>query len=231
MGFFLASMLAGIYIGFGILLSFTVGSLLAGQSVSKLAMGAVFGIALSLVIIAGAELFTGNNFILGVGLFRRSITFKDALIVWTYCWIGNVVGAILLAVLFHYSGLQSGPVAELLAKATETKMHLGIVPLIGRAFLCNMLVCLAVWSGFQCKSESGKLIMCFWCLLAFFTIGFEHSVANMTVLTAGVLDPQGANISLVGWSYNLFWVTVGNMLGGILGIAYPYYMMAKKNLS
>jgi len=53
----------------------------------------------------------------------------------------------------------------------------------------------------------------------------------MTVLTGGVFDPQGANISLVGWSYNLFWVTVGNMLGGILGIAYPYYMMAKKNLS
>lgn len=226
--FFLASILAGAFIGFGILLSFTVGGLLKESNSSKLAMGSVFGIALSLVVIAGAELFTGNNFILGVGLLRQSVTWLDASRLWLWCWLGNAVGAILLAIGFHYSGLQTGSVAQVLAAATVTKMSLGIVPLVLRGIFCNMLVCLAIWSGFQCKSEAGKLIMIFWCLLAFFTTGFEHSVANMTVLTAGLLDSTSSAITISGWFYNLFWVTLGNMIGGILFVAYPYVKMAQK---
>lgn len=167
-GFFLASMLAGVFIGFGILLSFTVGGLLKESTSSKLVMGAVFGIALSLVVIAGAELFTGNNFTLGVGLLRRSITWREASKVWLWCWLGNAVGSILLAIGFYCSGLQTGAVAQVLAAATVTKMTLGIGQLVLRVIFCNMLVCLAVWSSFQCKSEAGKLIMIFWCLLAFF---------------------------------------------------------------
>ena len=190
-------------------------------------MGAVLGIALSLVVIAGAELFTGNNFILGVGLLHRSVTWRAASKLWLRCWLGNAVGAILLAIGFHYSGLQTGAVAQVLA-ATVTKMSLGIVPLVLRGIFCNMLVCLAIWSGFQCKSEAGKLIMIFWCLLAFFTAGFEHSVANMTVFTAGLLDSTNSAITISGWFYNLFWVTLGNMIGGILFVAYPYVKMAQK---
>jgi nitrite transporter NirC len=87
-----------------------------------------------------------------------------------------------------------------------------------------MLVCLAVWSGFRCKTESGKLIMIFWCLLAFFATGFEHSVANMTLLTLSLFNNGGNEaITMGGYCYNLLTVTLGNMIGGILLVAVPYF--------
>ena len=92
-----------------------------------------------------------------------------------------------------------------------------------------MLVCLAVWCGTKMKSESGKLIMIFWCIYVFMICGFEHSVANMTVMAVGLLDPNGvAGISVGGYVHNLLWVTLGNMLGGIFFVAWPYYMIQKK---
>ncbi|WP_434084709.1 formate/nitrite transporter family protein [Lacrimispora xylanisolvens] len=91
-----------------------------------------------------------------------------------------------------------------------------------------MLVCLAIWCSFRCKSESGKLIMVFWCLFAFITSGYEHSIANMTLLTVGVLSPNGAAVSLSGYFYNILVVTLGNMAGGILFTAVPYYLISGK---
>ena len=90
------------------------------------------------------------------------------------------------------------------------------------------LVCLAVWCGFKCKSESGKLIMIFWCLFAFITTGFEHSIANMTLLTISLLAPMEAAVTIGGYAYNLIVVTLGNMVGGILFVAIPYYLISKK---
>ncbi len=102
--------------------------------------------------------------------------------------------------IFNACGLQVEGVAKALAAAAFMKTHLGIEALLARGVLCNILVCLAVWSGFQTKNDAAKLIMVFWCLLAFFTTGFEHSVANMTVITAGLLAPMGQNITLGGFA-------------------------------
>ena len=88
--------------------------------------------------------------------------------------------------------------------------------------------CLAVWCGYRCKSESGKLIMIFWCLFAFITCGFEHSVANMTLLTVGMISPFESAVSLTGYLYNISVVSLGNMVGGILFLAVPYFIIAKK---
>ncbi|ETA73815.1 formate/nitrite transporter family protein [Ligilactobacillus equi] len=228
LGYFLLSCLAGMYIGFGILLSFTVSGQLQGIPATKLIMGLCFGVALSLVIIAGAELFTGNNFVLGVGLFTKQNKILDALYLWFVCWLGNLCGAVILALIFNACGLQVEGVAKALAAAAFMKTHLGIEALLAPGVLCNILVCLAVWSGFQTKNDAAKLIMVFWCLLAFFTTGFEHSVANMTVITAGLLAPMGQNITLGGFAYNLFWVSLGNMIGAIFFLALPYVLAAKK---
>ena len=103
-----------------------------------------------------------------------------------------------------------------------------MLPLFFRGALCNMLVCLAVWCGFRCKSESAKLIMIFWCLFAFITTGFEHSIANMTLFTSAILLDGTGTITLTGYMYNLFFVTLGNMAGAILGLAIPYGMIGKK---
>lgn len=113
-----------------------------------------------------------------------------------------------------------------MASGAAGKMALPPVHLFLRGVLCNVLVCLAVWCGFRCKSESGKLIMIWWCLFAFITCGFEHSVANMTLLTIALLNPAGAAVSAGGWLYNLMVVTAGNMAGGILFAAAPYAVIA-----
>lgn len=223
----MASILAGAFIGFGILLIFTIGGLLNGQPYAKIMMGVSFGIALSLVIMAGAELFTGNNFVMSVAAMGKSIRWRDAVKLWIVCYVGNWIGSILLALIFAGAGLASGAVGEFIAASSAAKMSVDVMPLFLRGVLCNILVCLAVWCGFRCKSESGKLIIIFWCLFAFITSGFEHSIANMTLLTIALFSPFEAAVSLGGYFYNIIIVTLGNMFGGILCLAIPYFIISK----
>jgi nitrite transporter NirC len=229
LGYFISSMLAGIYVGIGIMLIFTIGGLLSGTGspFTKIVMGISFGVALSLVVFAGAELFTGNNFVMAVGSFNKSVTWMESLKVWIVSFIGNLVGSILTGYLFYLAGLSNGPVGEFIAKTTEVKMHLPGSQLFFRGLLCNLLVCLATWCSFKCKEESSKLIMIFWCLFAFITTGFEHSVANMTLMTIGLLSPFSAAVSVSGYAYNLLFVTLGNMVGGIVFLAIPYYIISR----
>ncbi len=227
-GYFVLSMLAGIYIGFGTILIFTIGGLLGGEPWTRVVMGAAFGVALSLVVIAGAELFTGNNLVMGAGLMKKEVTIGEAVKLWVVCYLGNWAGALLLSVLYHFSDLATEPVAAFMASSAAAKMGAAFVPLLIRAILCNMLVCLAVWCGAKCQSESGKLIMIFWCLFAFITSGYEHSIANMTLLTIGLLEPAGQAVSIGGYFYNLAVVTVGNMIGGIGCVALPYFIASRQ---
>lgn len=227
-GYFILSMLAGVFVGFGVLLAFTIGGLLEGQPHAKIVMGLAFGVALSLVVMAGAELFTGNNLVMTAGIGEKTITFGDAVKLWVVCYLGNWVGSILLAVVFTSTGLVTGAVGEFIAAGAETKMGLPVMALFTRGILCNMLVCLAVWCATKCKSESGKLIMIFWCLFAFITTGFEHSIANMTLLTIGLIEPFEKAVSMGGYFYNILVVSLGNMVGGILFVALPYYIASRK---
>lgn len=231
MVYFVLSMLAGIYVGLGILLIFTIGGLLKGSDFAgtKILMGVSFGIALSLVIMAGSELFTGNNFVMAIGWHQKTVTTAECIKLWMICWLGNLAGSLLLAFMFVYSGLSEGSVGEFIAQTSLAKMSVPIFPLLLRGILCNVLVCLAVWSSFKLNTESGKLIMIFWCLFAFITTGFEHSVANMTLLAIGVLKPMSQVLTWGGYAYNLLFVTLGNMIGGILLIALPYSFVAGRS--
>ena len=224
LGYFMLSVLAGMFVGFGVLLVFTLSGALGGAPYTKLVMGCCFSVALSLVVIAGAELFTGNNLVMSAGYLKKTVKMGDVLKLWGFCWLGNLAGGILLAVLYAATGLYSGATLDAMIAAAETKMTAGFLQLLTRGMLCNMLVCLAVWCGFRCKSEAGKLIMVFWCILAFFATGFEHSVANMTLLTLSLINNGGnAAITFGGYIYNLLTVTLGNLLGAVLLVALPYY--------
>lgn len=222
LGYFLLSALAGAYIGFGILLAFTVKGSLGPLPVTPIAMGASFGIALSLVIIAGAELFTGNAFVLFNGWRQKTVSAADVIRLWVVCYLGNWFGAIVLSLIFIAALGPVGAVGKALTGAAVMKTGLPPFALFARGILCNVLVCLAVWCGFRTKSDAAKLIMVFWCLYAFFTCGFEHSIANMTVLTLGFLSPVDASITLSGYLYNLFFVTLGNIVGAIVFLSIPY---------
>lgn len=228
-GYFVLSMLAGAYIGFAVLLAFTVGGQLAGTPAVKLAMGACFGVALSLVVAAGGELFTGNNMVMAVGLLEKRIRLRDAAKLWMVCWAGNFAGAIALSILYLLTGLYTGAVLEAVTDAAVLKMTAGFVPLLTRGILCNILVCLAVWCSFRLSSDAGRLIMIFWCLLAFITTGFEHSIANMTLLTLSVINSGGNEaVTMSGYWFNLITVTAGNMIGGIVFVALPYWLASRE---
>ena len=120
LGFFLASILAGMFVGFGVLLIFSIGGMMQNLPYTKIVMGASFGVALSLVVIAGAELFTGNNMVMMSGLLNKDVKLLDVLKVWALCWIGNFIGSFLLAGLFYLGGFASGSVGEFIATSSLT---------------------------------------------------------------------------------------------------------------
>ncbi len=229
LGYFILSMLAGAFVGIGVLLAFTVGGLLNGLPYCKVVMGLSFGVALSLVIMAGSELFTGNNMVMTLGILEKKITFAEAAKLWAICWIGNLAGALVLSLIYSLTGLGVGDTATFIAAGAAAKMGAGPIQLIFRGVLCNFLVCLAVWSCNRATSDSGKLIMIIWCLFAFITTGFEHSIANMSLLTIALMNPMGQAVTLGGYFYNLILVTFGNMIGGIVFVALPYYVASRKD--
>lgn len=229
LGYLMMSMLAGAYMSFGVFLVFTAGGLLNGSPAAKLVMGASFAVALSLVVMAGGELFTGNNLCTAAGIAKKQISFADATRLSLACWLGNLAGSVLFSWLFSLTGLYSGGTLTAVTDSAAMKMTAGFVPLLSRGILCNILVCLAVWCATKLNSEAGKLMMVFWCIFAFFATGFEHSIANMTTLTLALIDSAGNEaISLGGYFYNLFVVTLGNMIGGCIFVAVPYYVVSRE---
>jgi nitrite transporter NirC len=223
--YILSSILAGMYVGFGILLIFSIGGVLSqvDSPAVKIVMGASFGIALSLVIMAGSELFTGNNMIMTIGKMEKKVTLSETFNIYVLSFVGNLLGSVLLAYMFILSGLGQGSTAIFMAKIAHSKVALSSGELLVRGILCNILVCLAIWCSFKMKEETGKLIMIFWCLFAFITTGFEHSVANMTLLSAVLIMPGTEAISLTDFIYNISFVTLGNFIGGALFVALPYW--------
>ncbi|WP_323018773.1 formate/nitrite transporter family protein [Castellaniella sp.] len=222
-GFFVACMLAGAYIGLGIILIFTLGSSIP-SALRPLAMGATFGIALILVVIAGAELFTGHTMVMALRRYRGRGTWADAATVLCASWVGNLCGALVLVGLFVMGGgggLLDDP-QGLVMTAAAHKMTAGGASLFARAVLCNWLVCLAVWMSARVSSDSARCIVIFWCLLAFVGSGYEHSVANMTLLLLALAGNHPDTVSLGGMFWNLGWVTLGNIVGGAVFVAGAY---------
>ncbi|MDF2593680.1 MAG: nitrite transporter NirC [Clostridia bacterium] len=225
--YFILSMLAGIYVGFGILLIFSIGGSIGDSPYKKLLMGLSFGIALSLVIMAGGELFTGNNMIMTVASLNKKVKWMDTFKIWIYSFFGNLAGGILLAWLFVMGGGAKGTVGEFFIKISAAKMSGSFTELFFKGILCNMLVCLAIFTSIKLKEETAKLIMIFWCLFAFITSGFEHSVANMTILFVGLFIPNGGVLSMSGFLANMIPVTLGNMVGGAVFIGISYWLVGK----
>lgn len=229
--YLIASMWAGAYVGFGIFLIMTIGGLGSESNFpfTKMLMGISFGIALSLVIMAGSELFTGNNMILTVGALDKKVTWKDSANIWVWSFIGNAIGSTLLGLLLSLTNASATPTGAFILKTAATKMNGDFIPLLVNGILCNLLVCLAVLCSVKMKSESGKLIMVFWCLFAFITSGFEHSVANMTVFATALFMPHPETVSLMGVFQNMIPVTLGNFIGGALLLGASYFYMGKES--
>ncbi|HIZ44667.1 MAG TPA: formate/nitrite transporter family protein [Firmicutes bacterium] len=230
-GYFIAAMLAGMFVGFGALISQCIGYAMTAAGAAgavKITTAFVFASALSLVVMAGSELFTGNNFVMASASMKKEVPWSDTIKLWIFCYIGNLVGSFLIAVLFHFTKVPTGDLGAYFANTAATKASGDILDLFFKGIMCNICVCLAVWCGTKMKSESGKLIMITWCIMIFMVCTFEHSVANMTYFSIGILDPNGVAISGSGIAANLIAVTLGNMVGGIVFTALPYYLISRK---
>lgn len=225
--YFVASSWAGTYVGLGIILIMFVGSfgVAAESPFTKMYMGLTFGIALSLVIMAGSELFTGNNLIMTVGALDKKVTWLDAIKVWVVSYLGNFAGSFVIGGLFVATKVAGSGTGDFILKVAAGKMSGDFMPLLVKGILCNLLVCLAVLCAVKMKSESGKLIMIWWCLFAFITAGFEHSIANMTIFAMSLFMPHTESISVAGMFANLIPVTIGNFIGGAIMLGGSYFYM------
>jgi nitrite transporter NirC len=220
------SAMAGAYVGLAVILVVVLGAPFAAAKspATNLVVAGAFALALSLVIVAGSDLFTGNAMVLPVGAFARRITWKAVACGLLLSWLGNRLGSALVAQLAFTGGvLHADQARDFVATIAARKMHLGFTEAFVRGILCNWLVVLAVWCSYRLKSEAAKLIMVFWCLLGFVGSGYEHSVANMTLFTAANLLPHGPEISWLGMVENLVPVTLGNVVSGALLMAAAYW--------
>jgi nitrite transporter NirC len=229
-GFFAGAMLAGTYIGIAMILALSTGSGLPA-GVRPLVMGATFGIGLILTAFAGAELFTGYVMYLGFGLARRTITLWDAFLLIVVVWVGNLVGGVILSLVFAAGG--GGAIfanADTMFHAYAThKVEASALALLCRAILCNWLVCLAIWTAARMQGDAAKCIAMAWILLAFVAAGFEHSVANMTGLTLGLLVDH-PSITIAGMVRNLAIVSVGNAIGALVFVCGGYLAASRTDV-
>lgn len=229
--------LAGAFIAFGAATATAASAGLSG-GVAALVKGAVFPVGLILVVVCGAELFTGNCLLISPAI-GKHIKVRHLFKSWGIVYAGNFIGGVLLAVLVVYGCMQNGgDVTQACINAAANKCNMGFGEALLRGILCNMLVCLAVWAAMSSKHTAGKILALYFPVLAFVVCGFEHSVANMYYLTAGLLaklsNPEiivnGIEKLTLGNSllYCLLPSTIGNIIGGgLIALAYHAVYLTK----
>lgn len=228
------SLLAGFYISFGAQLATLVTHDAAphlGSGVSRLLGGSVFSVGLMLVVVCGAELFTGNNLLAGAAL-HGEIGWRDLLQNWLVVLLGNLAGALIFSWLMVETRLWEPPqITEAIVKVASTKTSLPFWVAFIRGILCNWLVCLAVMMATAARDIPGKLMACYLPIMTFVASGFEHSVANMYFIPTGIMVAERTgrtNVSLSWSSFlfdNLLPVTIGNIVGGVLFVASAYWFV------
>lgn len=241
--------LAGAYISFGAQLATMVtydSVKFVGDGITKFLFGSVFSVGLILVVIAGAELFTGNNLIV-VGTLNKNVTVEKLLNSWFWVYIANFIGSLLVVWLMYSAQLWKTGNFAVGAKAlaiANGKVGLTWGAAIARGILCNWLVCLAVWMAVAAKDVTGKILGIYFPIMAFVASGFEHSIANMYFVPMGIILKNNASVvaaaglsdqlGKLNWGSfifnNLLPVTIGNIIGGAFFVATLYwYVYLREN--
>lgn len=242
---FILGILAGAFIAFGAQASNMATHTITNVAAAKLIGGLIFPTGLMLVLMAGAELFTGNSLMI-VALCERKITLLELLRSWIVVYMGNLTGSIIVACLLSWS-CQWDYTGSLLGaatiKAAAGKISLSFGPAIVLGILCNILVCLAVWMSFGAKDGVSKAVCVFFPIWTFIVSGFEHSVANMYYIPAGIfakcnplyvskaleLGVSKSSVDALDWTAmftrNLIPVTIGNIIGGAAFVGLVYWFV------
>lgn len=236
---FLLGILAGAFIGLGALFYTIVKSDATYSFATKQMVGGfVFSLGLILVVVAGAELFTGNNLI-AIGWAEKRVSTKQMIRNWIIIFFSNMLGAISLAVMVYLSGhldLNNGEIAKTYLKMAEAKCSLPFYEAFFRGVLCNILVCLGVWMAMGGKTITDKILAIIFPITLFVAAGFEHSIANLFIIPMGLLinhfsDVQKAtqHLNLSGMLNNIVPVLLGNIVGGSILVGLMYHFIYLRN--
>lgn len=221
------AILSGAFIAFGAMFyTLVITNTDMGFGPERLLGGIVFSLGLILVVIAGAELFTGNNLIV-MAWVEHHISLAQLLRNWALVFAGNLIGAIATAIILSLSGvldLGDGSVAITARNIAISKVHIPFTEAFFRGVLCNILVCLAIWLCFAAHSVSSKILAILFPVSAFVALGFEHSVANMYFIPVGYLA-GATDITISNFLANLIPVVMGNIIGGGGLVALTYWII------
>lgn len=227
--FFVRSVMAGLYLGGAMILSYASGALLSANypEFSKIAVAATFGIGLVAICFLGAELFTGNCLTTIIPVYDRKMSFRDILPAWIICYIGNFVGMGVIGFLFIKSGSFNTVFPTYLRPMMDAKLDFDIISLLIKGILCNFLVCIAGYAGIKVKDDMVRLVMILFFVAAFVLPGFEHCIANSGFF-AMCLTQYGTNLLEFGTiALHMLIATLGNIIGGAIVAGVPVYLMFK----
>lgn len=223
LGFF-----GGAFIALGFLLDIRImGTMPAEWGSFGTFIGAtMFPLGLILVLLAGADLITGNMMTVAMALFSRKIGFGKLVSNWIIITLANLVGALFVAYFFgHYVGLTEGAFAEKTMAVATSKVDASFMQIVVSGVGCNWLVCLAVWLCMGAQDFVGKILGIWFPVTAFVTIGFQHVVANMFVIPAGIF--AGADVTWGDFFYNISGAFIGNVIGGVVFVGLAYFVAFK----
>jgi nitrite transporter NirC len=226
LGYLLQALLAGAYLTIVGFVFWALRQNFGADPTGKLISSLFFGVGLSVIVFTGTELFTSNNMYLTISTLARRTTLVDTARLWTLCWLGNLAGAVLVAALLYGAGaIQALPPDHALIAGAHHKMDLSSTEIFFKGILANWIVCLAVWVNLNLKDELSRLTAIILVVFIFLYLGFEHSIANMgTFAVALFADP---NLPLGPICHNLFWATLGNIIGGGAGLGLTAWLMNK----
>ena len=245
----LLGLMAGAFIAFGGATSSAAIHNISNQGVAKALAGTIFPVGLMMIVFAGGELFTGDCLMLA-GVVDKRFSALQLIKTLIIVWLSNMAGAILIATLVYYSGLldyTSGALGAFTIKVAYGKCTITPFKAICSGILCNILVCIAVLMATAARDIAGKVWAIFFPICAFVVGGWEHCVANMFYIPAGIIAATNdtyvakaeelygitaaqisASINVGGFISNLIPVTIGNILGGMVFVALPLYVIHKK---
>ncbi|MFD0957942.1 formate/nitrite transporter family protein [Paenibacillus chungangensis] len=228
------SMLASMFIGFGVIVAFKTGSYfyIEHSPLTYPIAALTFGTAIILISYGGGDLFTGNTFYYSYAALRKKMRWMDTIKLWITSYSGNVLGAAVFAFLIWSTGLfDSDYVNGFLLEVADKKVSTPGMQLFFRAILCNWLVCLAFFIPMWMKTDGAKMFAMMLFVFCFFISGYEHSIANMCTFAIAMVVQDTDIVTLEGALLNLIPVTFGNLIGGSVLMGWMYYFVNKPFLN
>lgn len=225
----LRSIVAGFIIGIGVVFAFSVGNMFVSVPGTMLFAGMCFSVALVFIGWMGGELFTSNTMYLYTGAMRGRIAWSDLIKVWGISWFGNLIGALFLVLLVIGAHSMGEVKSEhLLSVIAAKKMSGDALAIFIKGILCNILVCIAIFMPLKSQNDVAKIILTMLPVVVFFAAGFEHSIANMGIFGFALYYTPSETIHIGLALYNLFFATLGNIVGGALFVAGTYLHLNAK---